>query len=163
MPDVQPTFQVDRTLVTPGMTITVSGEHWYPGDSYTITFCDAQWQDGGWADGPNCGKAVNPALGTVTVDAGGRMYQQFRIPDDQPLGVIMVRILEMSGGIHMRPIAVQVVDHLPTWDEAHPRVATLRNALVGSLPFSVPTALLLGALAFVGVRRVDCRPSHSDE
>jgi hypothetical protein len=48
-------------------------------------------------------------------------------------GVIMVRILEMSGGRHVQPIALQVVDHLPSWDDAHPRVAALRNALVGSL------------------------------
>src|SRR5262249_19570299 len=101
MPAVQPTFQVDRTLMTPGMRITVSGERWDPGDSYTIKCCDAQWQDdAGWADGPNRGKAVNPTLGTVTVDADGRMQQQFRIPDDQPLGVIMVRILEISAGLH---------------------------------------------------------------
>jgi hypothetical protein len=159
MPAVQPTFQVDRTLVTPGMPITVSGEHWYPGDVYTIKYCDAQWQDNGWADGPNCGKAVNPALGTVTIDADGRMHQQFRLPTDQPPGVIMVRILELTSGIRVPPIAVQVVNHLPTWDDMHPRVAGLRNALVGSLPFTLPAAFLLGALAFVGVRRWRARHS----
>jgi hypothetical protein len=160
MPAVQPTFQPDRTLVTPGMAITVSGEHWYPGDTYTIKYCDAQWQDGdSWTDGPNCGKAVNPALGTVTIAAHGRMHQQFGIPDDQPLGVIMVRMLEMSNGIDVQPIAVHVVDHLPTWDELHPRVAALRNTLVGSLPFSGSAALLLGTLAFFAVRRRRARQS----
>ncbi len=159
MPAVQPTFQVDRTLVTPGMTITVSGEHWYPGDTYTIKYCDAWWEDGGWTDGPNCGKAVNPTLGIVTVDANGRMHQQFRIPDDQPPGVIMVRILEMTSGINVQPIAVHVVDNLPTWDDIHPRVAAMRNMLVGSLPFTVPAALLLGVLAFAGVRRWRARQS----
>jgi len=159
IPAVQPTFQVDRTLLTPGMPITVSGEHWYPGDVYTIKYCDAQRQDGSWVDGPNCGKAVNPALGTVTVDANGRMHQQFRLPGDQPPGVIMVRILELTSGIHVQPIAVQIVDHLPTWDDAHPRVAALRNMLVGSLPFTLPAALLLGALAVVGVRRWRARHS----
>jgi len=159
MPAVQPTFQVDRTLVTPGTSLTVSGEHWYPGDVYTIKYCDAQWQENGWADGPNCGKAVNPALGTVTIDADGRMHQQFRLPADQPVGVIMMRILELTGGIRVPPIAVQVVNHLPTWDDMHPRVAGLRNALVGSLPFTLPAALLLGTLAFVGVRRWRLRHS----
>src|SRR5262245_3940345 len=76
MPAEQPTFQADRTLVTPGLALTVSGERWYPGDPYTITYWGAQRQDGGWADGPNCGKAVNPALGTVTVDANGWTHQQ---------------------------------------------------------------------------------------
>jgi hypothetical protein len=162
MPAVQPTFQVDRTLVTPGTSITVSGEHWYPGDVYTIKYCAAQWQDGGWADGPDCGKAVNPALGTVTIDAEGHMRQPFRLPADQPPGVIMVRILELSDGIRVPPIAVQVVDHLPTWDDVHPRAAALRNMLVGSLPFTVPAVLLLGALAVVGMRRVRAwRARHS--
>jgi hypothetical protein len=162
MPAVQPTFQVDRTLVTPGLSITVSGDHWYPGDVYTIKYCEAQWQDGGWADGPDCGKAVNPALGTVTIDAEGRMHQQFRLPADQPPGVIMVRILELSTELHVSPIAVQVVDHLPTWDDAHPRAAALRNTLVSSLPFTVPAALLLGALAIVGMRRIRTwRARHS--
>jgi hypothetical protein len=154
MPAVQPTFQVDRALATPGMSLTVRGEHWYPGDVYTIKYCAAQWQDGGWADGPDCGKAVNPTLGTVTIDAEGQMHQQFRLPSDQPIGVIMVRILELTRGINVSPVAVQVVDHLPTWDDMHPRVAALRTTLVGSLPFTVPAALLLGALAVVGVRRV---------
>jgi hypothetical protein len=152
LPAVQPTFEIDRTLVTPGMTITVSGDHWYPGDNYTVTYCDAQSQDGGWVEGPNCGKAVNPVLGTVTVDAKGRMHQQFRIPDDQPPGVIMVRLPEFSNWLHVRSIALQVVDHLPTWDDAHPRAAALRNMLVGSLPVSVPTALLLGTLTIAGLR-----------
>jgi hypothetical protein len=163
-PAVLPTFQVNHTLVTPGMTLTVSGEHWYPGDTYTIKYCDAQWQDGGWTNGPNCGKAVNPALGTVTVDATGRMHQQFSIPNDQPPGVIMVRILELTSGINVQPIAVHVVDHLPTWDDIHPRVAALRNTLVGSLPFTIPAALLLGALAVVvGVHRwrANWRARHS--
>ena len=164
-PAVPPTFQVDRTLVTPGMTITVSGEHWYPGDTYTIKYCDAQWQDGGWTNGPNCGKAVNPALGTVTIDATGRMHQQFNIPNDQPPGVIMVRILELPSGINVQPIAVHVVDHLPTWDDIHPRVAALRNTLVGSLPFTIPLALLLGALAVVAAhrRRASWRARQSGE
>lgn len=159
LPAVQPTFQMDRTLVTPGMAITVSGDHWYPGDTYTIKYCDTRWQDGGWADGPNCGKAANPALGTATVDANGQMHQRFRIPDDQPPGVIMVRIFELTGGLNVQPIAVHVVDHLPTWDDIHPRVAVLRNTLVGSLPLTVPAAVLLGALAFVGVRRWRARQS----
>ena len=89
IPAVQPTFQLDHTLVTPGMTITVSGEHWYPGDTYTVKYCDGWWQDDGWTYGPNCGKAISPALGMVAVDANGRMHQQFRIPGNQPLGVII--------------------------------------------------------------------------
>jgi hypothetical protein len=71
----------------------------------------------------------------------------------------MVRILELSGGIRVPQVAVQVVDHLPTWDDLHPRVAGLRNALVGSLPFTLPAALLLGALAVVGRRRWRARHS----
>lgn len=152
-PAVPPTFRVDHTLVTPGMTITVSGEHWYPGDTYTIKYCDAQFQDGGWTNGPNCGKAVNPALGTVTVDASGRIRQQFSLPKHLPLGVIMVRVLELEYGVNVHPIAMHVIDHLPTWDDAHPRVAAVRNKLLGSLPFTIPPALLLGALAVAGVYR----------
>lgn len=149
LPAVAPTFRVDHTLVTPGMTVTVSGDHWYPGDTYTIKYCDAELQDSGWANGPNCGKAVNPALGTVTIDANGRMRQQFTIPKDLPLGVVMVRVQEAS----TPPVAVHVVDHLPTWDDVHPRVAALRNGVVNSLPFTIPGALLLGALGVFGVRR----------
>lgn len=152
-PAIPPTFRVDHTLVTPGMTVTVSGEHWYPGDTYTIKYCDAELQASGWANGPNCGKAINPALGTVTIDASGRMHQQFRIPNDLPPGVVMVRVLEFSDGVNAQPIAVHIVDHLPTWDDIHPRVAALRNKLLGSLPFTIPGVALLGALAFVGVRR----------
>jgi hypothetical protein len=152
-PAIQPTFQVDRTMVTPGMTLTVSGEHWYPGDTFTIKYCNAHWQDGSWVNGPNCGKEANPALGTVTVAADGRIHQRFIIPENGPPRTILVRINEIAGGINVHPIPVQVVNHLPTWDDIHPRVAALRNKVVGSLPFTIPAALLLGALAFFAIRR----------
>src|SRR6185437_3757563 len=42
LPAIQPTFQVDHTLVTPGMTIMVSGEHWFPGDVIPLKLCDSQ-------------------------------------------------------------------------------------------------------------------------
>jgi hypothetical protein len=152
-PAVQPTFRVDHMLVTPGMTITVSGEHWYPGDTFTVKYCDAQWWRDGWVDGPNCGKEVNPRLGVVKVDASGRIHATFTIPRNQPLGVIMVRINEGAPWLKLTQIAVRVVNHLPTWDDVHPRVAAFRNGIVGSLPFTVPGVTLLGALAMVGVRR----------
>jgi hypothetical protein len=152
-PAIQPTFAVDRALVTPGMEITVSGEHWYPGDTFTIKFCNAHWQDGSWVNGPNCGKEANPTLGTVTVAADGRIHQQFSIPDDGPPRTILVRVNEVTDAINVHPIPVRIVDHLPTWDDIHPRVAALRNKLVGSLPFTIPAALLLGVLAFFAIRR----------
>jgi hypothetical protein len=152
-PAVQPTFHVDHTLVTPGMTFTVSGEHWYPGDSYTIKYCEAQLGNDGWTDGPNCGKEVNPAFGSVTADANGRMRQQFTIPTDEPPGVIMVGVTNLAPWVNMQQIAIHVVDHLPTWDDIHPRVAALRNRLVASLPFTIPATLLFGMLAFFAIRR----------
>ncbi len=152
-PAIQPTFQVDRTMVTPGMTLTVSGKHWYPGDTFTIKYCNAHWQNGNWVDGPNCGKEANPALGTVTVGADGRIDQQFTMPDDGPPRTILVRVNEVTDAINVHPIPVQVVDHMPTWDDIHPRVAAVRNKLVGSLPFTIPAALALGALAFFAIRR----------
>ncbi len=153
LPAVQPTFRVDRTLVTPGMMLTVSGENWYPGDTFTIKYCNAHWQDSAWVNGPNCGKEANPALGTVTVATDGRIHQQFSVPDDGPPRMILVRVSELAGFIAIQPIPVQIVDHLPTWDDIHPRVAALRNRLVASLPFTIPAALLLGALAFLAIRR----------
>ncbi len=152
-PAIQPTFRIDHTLVTPGMTITVSGEHWYPGDAYTIKYCSAQLGVSGWEDGPDCGKEVNPTLGTVTIGADGRMQQQFKIPSDEPLGVIMVGVTNLTPWFNPQQVAVHVVDHLPTWDDIHPRVAAVRNKLVGSLPFTIPAALALGALAFFTIRR----------
>ncbi len=153
VPAVQPTFEVDRTVVTPGMTITVSGEHWYPQDNFTIKYCAAQLGENGWEDGPDCGKEVNPALGMVSIDANGRMRQQFTIPASEKPGVIMIHIREIVADLDVQPIAVHVVDHLPGWDDIHPRVAALRNTLVGSLPFTIPAVLLLGALAFFVIRR----------
>ena len=152
LPLIQPTFQVDRMLVTPGMTIKVSGEHWYPSDNFTIKYCAAQLGEHGWEDGPDCGKEANPTLGVVSIDADGRMRQQFKIPTDEKPGVIMVHIREIVADLNVQPIAVHVVDHLPTWDDIHPRVAALRNKVVGSLPFTIPAALLLGALAFFAIR-----------
>jgi hypothetical protein len=153
LPAVQPTFRVDRTLVTPGMTITVSGENWHPGDTFTVKYCNAQWTKDGWSNGPNCGKESNPALGTVTVGADGRIHQQFTIPDDGPPRTILVRVNEVTPFITISPVPVRIVDHLPTWDDIHPRVAALRNKLVGSLPFTIPAALALGVLAFFAIRR----------
>jgi hypothetical protein len=161
LPAIQPTFRVDRTMVTPGMTITVSGENWYPGDTYTVKYCNGQWTKDGWSNGPNCGKEANPALGTVTVGADGRIHQQFIIPDNGPPRTILVRINEVAGGINVHPIPVQVVDHLPTWDDIHPRVAALRNTVVDSLPFTIPAALLLGVLAFFAIRRWRVRQAPS--
>ena len=125
-------------MVTPGMKITVSGEHWYPQDNFTIKYCAAQLGENGWEDGPDCGKEVNPALGMVSIDADGRMRQQFTIPASEKPGVIMVYIREVIADIGVQPIAVHVVDHLPGWDDIHPRVAAIRNTLVGSLPFTSP-------------------------
>jgi hypothetical protein len=152
LPAIQPTFQVDHTLVTPGMTITVSGEHWFPGDVIPLKLCDSQLVDGVWSFGPNCGKVVWPIFTQIPIDAGGHMRQQVTIPAETPLGV---RILsaEVDSRTGVQPIPVHVVDHLPTWDNIHPRVAALRNRLVASLPFSIPGVLLLGALAYVGIRR----------
>lgn len=162
-PAIQPTFRIDHTLVTPGMTITVSGEHWYPGDAFTIKYCVAQLGESGWEDGPDCGKEVNPTLGTATIGADGRMRQQFRIPTDEPLGVIMVGVTNLTPWFNPQQVAVHVVDHLPTWDDIHPRVAALRNRLVGSLPFTIPAALALGALAFFAIRRWRVRrPSRAE-
>lgn len=153
LPAVQPTFAADRALVTPGMTLMISGEHWYPGDTYTLKYCAAQWIDDGWGEGPDCGKEANPELGTVTVDANGRMHQQLRVPSDVKPGVIFVRVYEVAGWVKVQSVSLHVVDHLPTWDEIHPRVAALRNHLVESLPFTIPALLLVGILAFVAVRR----------
>lgn len=153
LPAVQPTFHIDQTVVTPGMTITVSGEHWYPGATYTIKYCAAQWWKGAWIEGGNCGKSSNPALGNVTVDSLGHMRQRLTIPADVSPGVIMVRVTEVAGWIGTPEVAVHVVDHLPTWDEIHPRVAALRNTVVGSLPVTLPAVALLGTLVFVGIRR----------
>lgn len=153
LPAIQPTFHVDQTVVTPGMAITVSGERWYPGQTFTIKYCAAWLTNHGWDEGPDCGKAANPALGNVTIDAQGRMRQRFTIPADEPPGVIMVRVNEVAGWINVPEIVVHVVDHLPTWDEIHPRVAALRDKLLGSLPFTVPTMALLGALVVVAIRR----------
>lgn len=153
LPAIQPTFQVDRTLVTPGMTITISGEHWYPGDTFTVKYCNAQWTKDGWSNGPNCGKEANPALGTVTVAADGRIHQQFTIPDNGPPRTILVRVNEVTPFMAIPPVPVRIVDHLPTWDDIHPRVAALRNKLVGSLPFTIPAVLALGVLVFFAIRR----------
>jgi hypothetical protein len=152
-PAIQPTLRVDHTLVTPGMTITMSGEHWFPGDRYTITYCDAAWSENGWGDGPDCGKESNPALGTVTISADGDIHQQFVIPNSGPPRVILLRVNELASWITVQPVPIQVVADLPTWDETHPRVAALRNDVVGSLPFTLPAALLLASLAFVAIRR----------
>lgn len=153
LPAVQPTFRVDRTMVTPGMTITVSGENWYPGDTFTVKYCNAQWTKDGWSNGPNCGKEANPALGTVTVAADGRIHQQFIIPDNGPPRTILIRINEVASFMTIPPVPVRIIDHIPTWDDIHPRVAALRNKLVGSLPFTIPAVLALGALAFFAIRR----------
>jgi hypothetical protein len=153
VPEAQPTLHVGPALVTPGMTITVTGEHWYPGVSYTIKYCAGQPGETGWVNGPNCGKQVNPAFGMVTADAHGQITQQFRVPSGSSLGVIMVRVDEVGFATDLQPIPVRVVDHLPTWDDIHPRIAALRNKMVASLPFTIPAILLLGALAYVGIRR----------
>lgn len=159
LPAIQPTFRVDRTLATPGMAITISGEHWYPGDTYTIKYCYAQLGDDGWTDGPDCGKEVNPALGTATADEHGHMRQQFRIPPDEPPGVIMVGVTNLTPWFNRQQVAVHVVDHMPTWDDIHPRVAALRNKVVGSLPFTIPAVLALGVLVFFAIRRWRARQS----
>ena len=159
LPAIQPTFQVDRTLATPGMAITISGEHWYPGDTYTIKYCYAQLGDDGWTDGPDCGKEVNPALGTATADEHGHMRQQFRIPPDEPPGVIMVGVTNLTPWFNRQQVAVHVVDHMPTWDDIHPRVAAFRNKVVGSLPLTIPAVLALGVLVFFAIRRWRARQS----
>ncbi|HEU4782595.1 MAG TPA: hypothetical protein VFS83_04575, partial [Ktedonobacterales bacterium] len=100
-----------------------------------------------------CGKEANPALGTVTAAADGRIHQQFSIPDNGPPRTILVRINEVTPFMAISPVPVRIVDHMPTWDDIHPRVAALRNKLVGSLPFTIPAALLLGALVFFAIRR----------
>jgi hypothetical protein len=89
----------------------------------------------------------------VTVGADGRIHQQFTIPDDGPPRTILVRVNEVTPFITISPVPVRIVDHLPTWDDIHPRVAALRNKLVGSLPFTIPAALALGVLAFFAIRR----------
>lgn len=152
LPAIPPTFEVDHTLVTPGMTITVSGEHWFPGDVIPLKLCDSQMVAGVWSIGPNCGKAAWPVLTEIPIDAGGRMRQQVKIPATTPLGE-SIFIVEVDSRTGVQPIPVHVVDHLPTWDDIHPRVAALRNGLVGSLPFTIPAVLLLGALAFFAIRR----------
>ncbi len=152
LPDTQPTLRVNHTLVTPGMAITVSGENWYPGDVIPLKLCDSQMVAGVWSIGPNCGKAAWPILTEIPIDAGGRMRQQVKIPAATPLGE-SIFIVEVDSRTGVQLIPVHVVDHLPTWDDIHPRVAALRNKLVGSLPFTIPTALALGALAFFAIRR----------
>lgn len=158
LPAIRPTFQVDHTLVTPGMTIVVSGEHWFPGDVIPLKLCDSQMVDGVWSIGPNCGKAAWPVLTEIPIDASGRMRQQVKIPAATPLGE-SIFIVEIDSRTGVQPIPVHVVDHLPTWDDIHPRVAALRNKVVGSLPFTIPAALLLGALAFFAIRRWRVRRS----
>jgi hypothetical protein len=152
LPAIEPTFHVDRTLVTPGMTITVSGEYWYPGDVIPLKLCDSQMVDGAWSIGPNCGKAAWPVLADISIDTGGRLRQQITIPPGTPLGE-SIFIVEVDSRAGVQPIPVQVVDHLPTWDDIHPRVAVLRNKVVASLPFTIPAVLLLGTLAFFVIRR----------
>lgn len=80
------------------------------------------------------------------------MRQQVKIPAATPLGE-SIFIVEVDSQTDVQPIPVHVVDHLPTWDDIHPRVAALRNKVVGSLPFTIPSALLLGALTFFAIRR----------
>jgi hypothetical protein len=135
------------------MTIMVSGEHWFPGDVIPLKLCDSQMVDGVWSIGPNCGKSAWPVLTEIPIDAGGRMRQQVKIPAATPLGE-SIFIVEVDSRTGVQPIPVHVVDHMPTWDDIHPRVAALRNKVVGSLPFTIPAALvLLATLAFFAIRR----------
>lgn len=152
LPAVKPTFQLDRTLVTPGMTITVSGEHWYPGDSIPLKLCNAQMLDGSWSFDGNCGKAVWPILAKIPIDASGQMLQRVTIPSDTSPGE-SIFVIEVDSRIGVQPIPVQVVDHLPTWDDIHPRVAALRNKMVSSLPFTIPATLALLSLIVFALRR----------
>jgi hypothetical protein len=119
---VAPTFHAESDIVTPGSQVTVSGDHWNPGEAVMLEYCRDGLHNGDQYDWPHCIHGSEQELGTAIVDTTGHLSQQVTIPVNARLGIITIepRIAQVPW-LGARGVAVRIVSHPPTWTELHPR------------------------------------------
>jgi hypothetical protein len=163
------TWDLSANHGPPGVTLTVTGDHWYPGDDVSLEYCRLEAAQPTALGlrcnlGPQGSVATGFAaqIGAVSVDTGGHYSATVTLPHDAKPGAIIVqaRVLDSANRAEIYFASQEFTVTAPA-PQAAPLLARWRDwwpqALVG--------ALLLGAALFVFwpriMRAIGRRPAYS--
>lgn len=166
VPDVYPSIQLDKSAVLAGGTVTVTGDHWTPGEHVTVEYCRGLTHD--LTNSLYCDKYSAESLAEVQADGAGHFVARVRLPINARVGpdTMQARITGATlwTPSDTRPFAAaqqfSIVDSTPplSYAQQHPVQAWLlaHTALLGG------ALLTLLAVAFAGIlifrRRRDGEP-----
>jgi hypothetical protein len=152
-PPLFPSIHLDQIAVSQGGALTVTGDHWLPGQPGVIEYCRGENTIPGMV-GLRCDPFLAEQLGTFVADGAGHFVAHVRVPSNARFGSVTVqaRIPDDEFGLviyaQAQPLAVA-----PTYAQLHPRRAWVE----AHWPYLAASALalltLMGALVVWLLRR----------
>lgn len=152
-PPIFPSIHLDQIAVSQGSALTVTGDHWLPGQPGVIEYCRGENTMPGIV-GLRCEPFLSEQLGTFVADGAGHFVAHVRMPSNARFGSVTVqaRLPDDTFGMviyaQAQPLAVA-----PTYAQLHPR----RVWVMAHWPYFAASAIallaLLGALVVWLLRR----------
>jgi hypothetical protein len=150
---IPPTWNLSASQGEPGMTLTVTGDHWWPADCISVEYCRAEA-----AQQTALGVRCNPGpqgftstgyaaqLGEAVVDASGHFTATVTLPANAKPGAVIVQAHPLGGNGRAE---VYFASHAFTVTQLAPRVTPLPTLRQDWWPQALVGVLLIGAALFV--------------
>jgi hypothetical protein len=121
LPKIFPSMRLNEIAVNQGESLTVTGDHWLPGQQGVIEYCRGQSPQPGIV-GLRCGRFVTQQLGVFQADSNGHFVAHVQMPTDARFGSVTVqaRVPYAAFGLGVYAQA-QGLTIIPTYVQAHPR------------------------------------------
>ncbi len=147
------TWNLSATEGDPGMTLTVTGDHWWPADSISVEYCRAEAAQT-TALGVRCNsgpQGFTPTgyaaqLGETVVDASGHFTATITLPANAKPGEIIVQARPLGANGRAE---VYFASRAFTVTQLAPRVTPLPTLRQDWWPQALVGVLLIGAALFV--------------
>lgn len=152
-PPIFPSIRLDQIAVSQGGALTVTGDHWLPGQPGVIEYCRGENTIPGMV-GLRCEPYLSEQLGTFVADGAGHFVAHVRMPSNARFGSVTVQARIPDDGFGLVVYAqAQPLAIAPTYAQLHPR----RVWVMAHWPYFAAGAIallaLLGALAVWLLRR----------
>ena len=162
IPAVYPSMRLTSATQVAGGAVTVTGDHWQPGQVGVIEYCRGQASEQSGA--LYCSRFVAEPIGAFQADSAGRFTTTVDLPANARLGAITVQARVAGANLQSafdpqlfaqaQPLII-----IPTFAEAHPRI----NCLLAVAPYLAASAVAaLALLLALGAWIIRARRSQGD-
>lgn len=114
---VIPVLALDHAQGLSGAALTVTGDHWWPGDTVQVAYCRGTTN--------RCAPNLMQQLGTAVVDGNGHFSVHVALPTNARVGPISVEayVGDDIASLYVFTQAFEVVPPPLPWSKVHPRLA----------------------------------------